>query len=355
MWPYWLMFFYAAIPSLFVPPRRKLRVDGSRSISPDTIWLMTLFFLTLLVGFRYQVGGDWGGYERYYLRATYSSFWDALSSPDPGYELINLLSANLGFGIAGVNLISGAIFSAGVLFFCRSLPRPWLALAVAVPYLIIVVGMGYTRQAVALGLIMFGFLAISRKRYVAFVLWVCVAATFHKTAVLLIPIAALTTTTNRYLIGLFVLVIAGLAYKVLLEDAVDHLIVNYVDSEYQSSGAFIRLAMNIVPAGIFLVFRKRFLMPLSEMKLWKLMSWIAVGTFLAFFVTSASTALDRIALYVIPLQLVVFAHLPDVLGRRVGLNREIVVSIVAYYTVVLFVWLNYAAHSRYWIPYSINF
>ncbi len=42
----------------------------------------------------------------------------------------------------------------GLVQFCRKQPLPWLALAVAAPFIIIVVGMGYTRQSVALGFIL---------------------------------------------------------------------------------------------------------------------------------------------------------------------------------------------------------
>lgn len=40
--------------------------------------------------------------------------------------------------------------------FARSQPDPWLAVLVAVPYLVIVVAMGYSRQAVAIGILLAG-------------------------------------------------------------------------------------------------------------------------------------------------------------------------------------------------------
>ena len=94
--------------------------------------------------------------------------------------------------------MAGGIFAIGLVFFCRNLPRPWLALAVAVPYLVIVVAMGYTRQGVALGLAMLGLVALGKKGTGWFVFWVMLAATFHKTAVLLLPLAALAAAHNRF-------------------------------------------------------------------------------------------------------------------------------------------------------------
>ncbi len=59
------------------------------------------------------------------------------------------------------------------------------------PYLINIVAMGYTRQSVALGFAMIGLAALGEQRVRRFVLWVLVGALFHKSAVLLLPIAAL--------------------------------------------------------------------------------------------------------------------------------------------------------------------
>ena len=66
--------------------------------------------------------------------------------------MLNWLSIQMDWGILGVNLIGGAIFAFGLVAFCRRQPRPWLALAVAIPYLVIVVAMGYSRQGIALAL-----------------------------------------------------------------------------------------------------------------------------------------------------------------------------------------------------------
>jgi hypothetical protein len=79
---------------------------------------------------------------------------------------------------------------------------------------------------------------------------------------------------------------------------------------------------------------------------------MSIALLAGYFLTSASTALDRIALYCIPLQLFVFAHLPDALGRHGGRNMPIVAAILAYYATVQFVWLSYSANAYMWLPYD---
>ena len=92
----------------------------------------------------------------------------------------------------------------------------------------------------------------------------------------------------------------------------------------------------------------------SEKKIWTVISLISIGMFITFFPTNLTTALDRMALYFIPLQLVAFAYLPDAIGRPGEQNQHIVAGILIYYAAVMFVWLNFASHSYAWIPYQLG-
>jgi hypothetical protein len=245
----------------------------------------------------------------------------------------------------------GVLFSWGLVAFCRQQPRPWLALAVAVPYLGIVLGMGYNRQGIALGLSMLGLVALQRESTLKFVMWVLLGATFHKTAVLLLPIAALASTRNRYWTATWVGVVTLLAYGLFLEESVETLVAGYIEAQYQSEGALVRLLMNALPASLLLLRWKRFQFAPAEGALWRWMAMISLGLLVVLFVSPSSTAVDRVALYMLPLQLVVFSRLPEVMGRR-GLNNQgWAAMVVAYYATVLFVWLHYSTHAQYWLPY----
>jgi hypothetical protein len=349
MWVYWLMFLGPAWVAIAHHENSPVRVRGTLFINFG--WLAALFLITLLVGYRFQVGGDWYEYFSYLNQAEVSTLGEALTDPDPGYRFVNWVSAKLDWGVFGVNLFGGFVFGAGLSVFCRSQPRPWLALAVAMPYMVIVVAMGYSRQAIALGFAMLGLVALGRGAIVLFVFWVILGATFHKTAVLLLPLAAMAATRNRLFTAAWVGVTVVISYQLLLEDSVDYFIENYVRAEYASEGALIRLLMNAVPAAVFLVWRGRFGMAAAELRLW---SWFAAFSLVLaalFPVVPSSTALDRMALYLLPLQLVVFSRLPEVLIRSGGRAGLWVYAVLAYYAAVLFVWLNFASHAQYWIPY----
>lgn len=101
-----------------------------------------LVFLTCLIGVRDGVGGDWGNYLPVLDRVAGLSFEELLLEREPGYSFFNWLAVEGGGVVFLVNSVCALIFSAGLLRFCRNQPRPWLALTVAFPYLVVVAAMG---------------------------------------------------------------------------------------------------------------------------------------------------------------------------------------------------------------------
>ena len=353
MFFYWLLFLIPAFFALISNSRRTSKQDDFHSSKLNPLWWLIILVLTFFIGLRHEVGGDWVNYiymlEKIAIRPLAASF--TLMS-DPGYNLLSLISLRLGWGIYGVNLLCGFIFSIGLSVFCRNLPRPLLALAVAIPYLVIVVAMGYSRQGVALGIAMLGLVALTREKRLKFVVMICIATTLHKSAFLLLPIAVLASTRNRFLIFSSFFLLTGTIYSLLLSDAYETLITNYIDSQYASQGAFIRLLMNAFPAAIFLIWRHRFNFNRYEEPLWVIFSYISLLLLSLLYLTNASTALDRIGLYMLPIQLVVFSSLPEIFRKSGNINQWIVIGILSYYSLVLFVWLNYATHAGLWLPYQ---
>ena len=280
------------------------------------------------------------------------SFFDAIDNPmrDPAFTFVILLSQQFG-GIYFVNLISGTLFSLGLISFCNQLPRPWLALTVATPYLIIVVAMGYTRQAVAIGLCMWAISFLFRGKRLVFVSLVFAAAAFHKSAVIFIVFGFLLTRT-RNLAGIFLfIIISSTFYFLFLSDALGDLIKNYFIYNYESSGAFIRLFMNAVPGILFLILHRKFCLTEVQRIVWKSFSYAAITLLILYFLIPSSTGLDRIGLYLLPLQVFFWSHFPDAFnipGRRGLLAVSLVIGA---YFIVLLVWLFFAAYSVGWIPY----
>lgn len=325
---------------------------GGRQGGPLLLVLATL--VILMIGLRYQVGGDWGSYMRNLEYARYLDFDEALQLQDPGYAFFNWLGQQLGAGIWFVNLICAILFTWGLTSFARRQPNPWMAFVVAVPYLIIVVAMGYTRQAVAIGLLLAGLARIqARPSLLVFGFFIAAAALFHKSAIIVLPLVAFSFTRNRIITIMISAILGFVLYYVFVEASLDRLVNNYETADYDSQGALVRVLLNIVPAAIFLFGQKRFSFSEFDRVLWRNFSYAALASLILLFMVESSTAVDRLALYLVPLQIAILSRLPSVLSKSAVPSGPAVLSVIGYAAAIQFVWLNYATHSTFWLPYRL--
>ena len=308
--------------------------------------------LVVVIGFRHEVGGDWFNYFKQLNSALDQTLYQGMmSTGDPAYGFLTWIAANFGGGLYLVNSVCAVVFVAGLLTFARSSPQPWLMMFVAVPYLVIVVAMGYTRQGVAIGLVMLGLVALNQGHLYKFAGWLIFAALFHKSALILLTLAVFSGRKKwGALLGVFL--VGALMFVLLLAESVDNLVAGYIFDEYASSGTGIRVAMNALPALLFLVFRNRFDLTPPQKSFWVWMSLGALTFILILAVSPSSTAVDRVALYWIPLQLFVWSRLPQAMGHRAGTQRQWIAMVLIYSFAVQFVWLFYADHSYAWLPYQ---
>jgi hypothetical protein len=346
LFPYWLLFSAFALGSL----QYQRRISAGAEQNP--LLLIAGLVTAVMIGLRFEVGGDWGNYITIFERIRYLDLGGALRDGDPGYTILNWLAHQLGYGIWFVNLICGAIFTWGLVRFARQQPNPWLAILVAIPYLIIVVAMGYTRQAVAIGIVMAGLAALQRTTVLRFAIYVLVAVAFHKSAIIVLPIVALSAARNRIVVAGLLLLLMATLYYVFVASQFDDLVTNYIDAEYQSEGAAVRVAMNLPPAIIYLLYKRQFDLSPDQQKLWANFSYAALFTLVALLVVASSTAVDRLALYLIPLQVFVLGRLPEVFRGAGRKNSQLLLMVIGYSAIIQFVWLNYANNAAYWLPYQ---
>lgn len=344
--PYWCLF---VVPTLAALVER----DTSSKHRLTLGWVMIWSILTLFIGLRYQVGADWRAYEAILNSNAILSLPEVVLNDDPAYGLLNWWAATTGYDVGLVNLVCAAVFSWGLITFARQQPLPWLALVVAIPYLVIVVAMGYSRQGVAIGFAMLALAGLGANSTIRFAIWIAVAALFHKTAVLLIPIAVLATTKSRVWTTIWVGTFGFLLYKLLLAESVKDLIENYIRASYLSQGAGIRVVMNAVPAAAFLLYRRHFALRGAELNLWTYLSLGALGFVVLLMISPSSTAVDRMALYFIPIQLFVLSRLPTALHLRYGIGQLTQMGVITFSAIILFVWFRFALNSSFWLPYQI--
>jgi hypothetical protein len=342
MFVYWLMFVLPAMAVLSP-------IQGSPALRRAS-WVLFGVVFTLMIGLRYQVGGDWFTYIEHYERVEGAPLLQALGEKDAGYGFLNWLAGLVGGRVFLVNLVCGAIVMTGVITFCRRQPLPWLALLAAVPYMIIVVAMGYTRQSVAMGFELLALVALMDGRIRGFVFWMVCGALFHKSALVLLPLAALASSRNRFWVMIWVGLTGALLGMLILAEHYEALLEVYVGHAKESEGGPIRVAMNALPAVLMLIFRKKLAPEGEERRLWV---WLAIFSLACIpLVGFASTAVDRVALYFMPIQLYVFSRVHR-LFRDQRFKTAAVVVVVLGYGLVQWVWLNFASHASAWLPYQM--
>ena len=305
--------------------------------------------MAIVIGIRHEVGGDWDTYLTTFMRAQSCSFenWRYVST-DIGYASMNIACQRLGLGLVGVNTISGAILMTGIAAFSQRFEAPWMVFVSATAYLVIVVGMGYTRQAIAVGFELLALIAIMDKKSIRFLLWIALAGAFHKSAFILLPLGIFAAEQRSQIHYVAVLASAGVGVYVLFSAEAAGYVENYVESSrYSSTGALVRLSMSAVAGTLLIFFHKQFCDNTSERLLWGVFVMVTV---VALGLTQFSTtAADRLGIYLIPIQLFVCGRI-----NRLSSNSAIPIAAVICYALALTVWLNFAVHADLWVPYQIS-
>jgi hypothetical protein len=358
MLPYWIILIVPAFAAILSAANLiKKTNEFSNSLcsqtEENTLGLkLFVVILAFMIGLRHQVGGDWYNYlPQIEVASQLSLFESATLRGDPAYSVLVWFSTQLGLGVYGVNWVCAIFFCLGLYIFVINSPQPWLALCVSIPYLVIVVAMGYTRQGIALGFVMMGLVSLQKGSIFKFVGWIAFAAVFHKSAVILVPLAIFSGRKNWWtLIG--IMLTSLFMFFLLLAEYVETLISGYITDQYESSGANIRIAMNALPAILYLIYRKRFKLSAELQSFWIWMSLGSLIFILLLIVTPSSTAVDRVALYWIPLQLFVWSRLPIAMGNARGSRVQWTSLVLLYAFTVQYVWLFYADFSYAWIPYK---
>lgn len=354
---YWVMFALPALLALLEPSgARAAAVAGGAAPKPwtggrfDVLWLFVGCALVAIIGLRWETGGDWGNYDRIVQSALWTDNPFGLFG-DPGFRALTLVAARSPYGMLVVTMASAVVVSVGLVRFCLAQPRPWLCLAVAVPYFVVVMGMGYIRQGMAISLLLLALIAVQQGSVLRFVGWVLAASLFHSTALIFLPLALFMARVHPFA-RLLLLIGSGIVLAFAATgERTGLLLTNYVDQELTSSGAVVRLAMTALPGAILLYWRDRFELSLSERWIWMMLSAGGIAALGLVLVFPTSTAIDRIGLYLLPLQLFVYARLPDALSGNDRTARVLVTAVILLYASAFYVWLNYAVNVEYWLPY----
>ncbi len=342
---YWILLLMPAIFAL-----HPVRVDAH---TQKLIFILFGVLLILLVGLRHDVGGDWDRYISIYAFHENTNLdFSKFTSGDYGYEFIHWLGINYFNGVYFTNLISAIFFTSGLIRLSRAMPMPWVSIFVSIQFLVIIVAMGYTRQSVAVGFLLWALVDLMKGNSGRFYLYIAIGTLFHKTLLLMFVIGVMYSSRKKYrlvYLVFIVMILLFIVYYYFLEDF-NHLIYYYFIIEFhESHGAIVRSFMGFVAGSLFFIYRKKFKDIFFDEKLWLIFSVACISLLpLAFYF---STIADRIGVYFVPLQLVIFSRIP-VLIETAYYRTLFVVGIMLSYSFLIYIWLFFGVNSRHWLPYQ---
>ena len=322
-----------------------------KEVSPNIFIIFQVFlpFLFILfIGLRFEIGTDWYNYLDYFNHSNEGGFFESLLIGDPGYVLLNRLSKKIGGGIYLVNTFAAFSLIVPLVIFCQRFKLVGFAFFLAIPYVLIIVGMGYTRQSIALGFEIAALCFALNSHFRLAFFWIFLATLFHKTALVLFPIFII----GFNLLGfgtILITVVIGFCFYFILESQFSNIISLYVKEQLASSGAHIRVLFNAVPA--FLLFLFKNFKHEENYKFWRLLAIMSIASILL--VDVFPVAVDRVIIYFFPIQIFVFVNIIKYTFHH--LRGLVFFSIIIIYAFYIFIWLNFGAHSAMWIPYRSLF
>ena len=348
MTPYWLLLAFPAMMAVLFPEPKGRHGVSVAQTAALVAFVAAYLLLSLL---RYRIGADWYAYDAMYSQASNASLLEGMAITDPLFALLLWISAQLGTDVYPVNAFCSLLLVIGIVRIALQTREPWLAIAGAVPYLLIVVGLGYVRQAGAIGMILIALGSLERGKRVRTIVYLAIAAGLHSSAVSVFPFFGLALA-NRIKLQIFLLATAGsVGFYFLLQRQFAYFETTYLDTDFESSGALVRIAMSVVASLLLLVRWRSFAFPPHTRLVWLGFATSNIAAFVILGTIESSTAVDRLALYFAVVQVFVFGNIRELVGFARGFAPILRLLVIALAVAVQLVWLVLASHAEYWVPY----
>ena len=322
------------------------------------LFAIVYLFLVFVVGFRHHVGTDWNNYLRIHEAMYFRGLYDVLSGSEPLSFGLFWWSTHHGEGIISSHVVGAIIMLGGIFALARRTHDPWLSIVAATPYLIIAAGMSGVRQAMAAGVIFYGFSIWRSTGAAVRVLMVLLSSLFHVSALIMLVVVLLEMRIRTVwkIIGgtaLAVMVFHLSAESQLYRDNIAFYTEAYVSGPevVMSSGAPFHLLLIWIPAGLYLYYQKKLSGFIENPSLVFYGSVLAMALVPLFFVSSVGASRMTIYFYFVPM--LTYPAYVYIFGKRqVSFMKTAVVYL---HFIVLSAWLLFSYNSHNHIPYQNYF
>ena len=339
---------------------------------------LTFFILIIFVaGLRYEIGGDW---KNYYIQfqgfATFGFPSMAIfTSSDPLYILINILSHKIGAGVEIVNLISTIILFSGFYFNVKRYDHTALSIVVSFLFFFIILSMGFSRQSLAIGFILYSLFFYFHKKYFLQFCFIIFSLLSHKsslvfflfffTSIFLNQLKFINRKLIQYLkknllrILILSLIIMTLCILLIFRD-LQRIFEVYLIGERElhlslnqartSAGVIYKYPILLFFSFLYL-FNKKKLNFLNNQERNIFDTFMLLSLFLLPLVGMFSLLVDRILIYFYPfIGIFIGKFFKDCVDRENYFKLYIFCSIIS--LTVTLIWLKFANHASFWIPYK---
>lgn len=320
------------------------------------LFLGLLFFLCLMTGLRFEVGGDWENYLQIYDWFKGLNFLQSLVVTDPSYGVLNYISHQLGLpDTILINFICALIFYICFYFVCKRMENYWLLLLVSFPYLILVVSMGYTRQSVAIALVILAFKCALENKYWKLIFLSILAVSFHKSAITIFMLYPFFLMPSKIFYSKFIFYsytffsFLAMSTLIYISSISGENMYTSQSGEVSSAGAIFRIIVHFLPLTFYIFYHSKIKLILKDnFRVFDYLALLIIFTLVM--AIPFSTLADRFNLYLIIFDIFVFSTLALCLNN---FNRSVMIgSIIFFNTLMLVIWLSFGAWSHAWLPYQ---
>lgn len=329
-----------------------LRVAAQRVATRAILYWVVLAVLFLFVAYRFEVGCDWSGYYIQYESMRGLDLAAALERREPIWWSLVHFTHVAGLPYPWLNVFSALVFFGGAHMLARRQPDPLAFLILLFPVLIINIPMSALRQGMAIGFVCIALTSFLDRRLFRFVFWIVLASGFHSSAAiffLLAPLVRGAYTKNRMILA-GIVSIPG-AYFIASGGDAEIALTRYVDTGIDAFGAAYRAGVLFLSGLLFLLFLRRDWwnrFP-QDYKLASLSATLMLATLPL--VAFSSVIADRVGYYFIPVQAMIFARIPYLVGGPWG--RLLTIAPYIGLSLILVVWTMTSRHfSQCYVPYQ---
>lgn len=317
---------------------------------------LIFLYLLILIGLRYEIGGDWINYLQNHAAIHFSVFTDKhddviLYNTEPFIIILNILSPNVYI----FNFYCALVFLIGLFALISKCKDIYLSIVVAIPFLILLVGLGYQKQSVALGLLMLSYYFYLNNNYKLFLIFSFTTFFSHySTFFLILFIFYDLFYFKKFRINkIYIFIIIVLIFLVIFigYDKITRVLINnYINDENRTNsyGLIPRLAVQFL--SIFLYF-------ISFNKWHKktlLNRLIIFNIFLTFltlpFVLTYSNLIDRMLFYFMLIQIMILGNYKLIILSNYYVFFRF--AIFAFYLCITLYWFTFSYFASYWLPYK---